>query len=247
MLSTRAGAGVRSTHRIFIFLLLSLVDGRGVLSAQVDRGADEADEADGPRWQRSMASLASWRRRPIAVYDRVYRWVNGLDRPESQVGPVLRLRVRSSRRDVRLKDGALVRRGEPIGIMHLDNERVVSLHADGVSREAIGLEFRRQFLASLRELAGLADRGRLAGVPAFTATTIFHHALGRLGFEPARGSSGGSALVGAYQRALLASLRPAGHARLDARTRRHARQLWLSREALRARFGGGAGPASDRP
>ena len=70
----------------------------------------------------------------------------------------------------------------------------------------------------------------------FTATTILHHALARLGFEPARGSSRGSALIGAYQRALLASLRPAGRARLDASVRRHARQLWLSREALLVRF-----------
>ena len=154
------------------------------------------------------------------------------------MGPVLRLKVRPSRRDVRLMDGTVVHRGDPIGVIHLNNERVVSLHANRLRGQTTGLEFRRQFLASLRELATLSDLGPLAGVRAFTATTILHHALGRLGFEPARGSSRGSALIGAYQRALLASLRPAGRARLDVSVRRHARQLWLSREALLVRFRG---------
>jgi len=173
-----------------------------------------------------VASPLSWQRWPIAAYDRLFRWLNGLDRPGCQVGPVLRLKVRASRRDVRLMDGTVVHRGDPIGVIHLNNERVVSLHANRLRGQTTGLEFRRQFLASLRELATLSDLGPLAGVRAFTATTILHHALGRLGFEPARGSSRGSALIGAYQRALLASVR------------RHARQLWLSREALLVRFRG---------
>ncbi len=194
-----------------------------------------------------MASLLSWQRWPIAAYDRLFRWLNGLDRPGCQVGPVLRVKVRPSRREVRLVDGTVVRRGDPIGVIHLNNERVVSLHADRLRGRATGLEFRRRFLASLRELATLSDLGSLAGVRAFTATTILHHALARLGFEPARGSSRGSALIGAYQRALLASLRPAGRARLDASVRRHARQLWLSREALLLRFRGQEDAATGKP
>ena len=144
-------------------------------------------------------------------------------------------------------DGTVVRRGDPIGVIHLNNERVVSLHANRLRGQTTGLEFRRQFLASLRELATLSDLGPRAGVRAFTATTILHHALGRLGFEPARGSSRGSALIGAYQRALLASLRPAGRARLDASVRRHARQLWLSREALLVRFRGQEDATTGKP
>jgi len=194
-----------------------------------------------------MASLLSWQHWPIAAYDRLFRWLNGLDRPGSHVGPVLRLKVRPSRRDVRLMDGTVVHRGDPIGVIHLNNERVVSLHANRLRGQTTGLEFRRQFLASLRELATLSDLGPLARVRAFTATTILHHALGRLGFEPARGGSRESALIGAYQRALLASLRPAGRARLDASIRRHARQLWVSREALLARFRGREGAARGKP
>ncbi len=150
---------------------------------------------------------------------------------------MLRLRVRPSRRTIRLTDGTVVHRGDPVGIIHLNNERVVTLHADGPRPAAAGLQFRRQFLASLGELARLTDPGAsLAQVRAFTATTILHHGLGRLGFEPARGSSEGSALAGAYQRALLAALRPGGRARRDALIRHRARQLWMSREALRGRF-----------
>ncbi len=84
-----------------------------------------------------MASLLSWQHWPIAAYDRLFRWLNGLDRPGSHVGPVLRLKVRPSRRGVRLMDGTVVRRGDPIGVIHLDNERVVSLHAEGRGSEAI--------------------------------------------------------------------------------------------------------------
>ncbi len=179
----------------------------------------------------------AWQRSAIAAYDRLYRWVNGLDQPGSLVGPVLRLKVRRSRRTVHLGDGSVVRRGERIGTIHLNNERVVALRADSPRSDVIGIVFRRQFLTSLGELGRLTDPGGpLAEVRAFSATTILHRGLGRLGFEPARKSSEGSAVIGAYQRALLASLRPARRARLDAAIRHRARELWISREALRARF-----------
>src|SRR5262249_17287054 len=68
--------------------------------------------------------------------------------------------------------------------------------------------------------------------------TIFHRGLERLGFEPALGDSGGSALAGAYQRALLAFLRPGRRSLAPARAR--ARRLWISGEDLRARYLNGA-------
>lgn len=179
----------------------------------------------------------SWQRRAIMLSDWLYRRLNGLDHPRSQVGPVLRLKVQTSRRAVRLADGTVVHRGDRIGVLHLDNRRVVRLHDAGLPPGAVGLEFRRRLLASLGELARLTDPGgSLANVRAFTATTIRHHALGRLGFEPALGSSGESAFAGAYQRALLASLLPGGRVRLDTVTRLRARQLWMSCGALRAWF-----------
>jgi peptidoglycan-N-acetylglucosamine deacetylase len=181
--------------------------------------------------------IGPWQRRVIALSDWLYRRLNGLDHPRSQVGPVLRFKIEASRRIMRLADGTVVRRGDRIGVLHLDNQRVVSLHDEGLPPGAIGLEFRRRLLASLAELAMRTDTGgSLANVRAFTATTIHHHALVRLGFEPALGHSRGSAIIGGYQRALLASLHPQGHVRLDAVSRRRAHKLWISCEALRIRF-----------
>jgi len=189
-----------------------------------------------------MASLLSWQRWPIAAYDRLFRWLNGLDRPGCQVGPVLRVKVRPSRREVRLMDGTVVRRGDPIGVIHLNNERVASFHADRLRGRATGLEFRRRFLASLRELAALSDLGSLAGVRAFTATTILHHAVARVGFEAARGRSRGFALPRAHApprgpgaprlRAGARQLRGIGaHRRLSARAAGAATTRWAREPA----------------
>ncbi len=97
--------------------------------------------------------IRSWRRRAIVLSDWLYRRLNGLDQPRSQVGPVLRLKVETSRRAVRLADGTVVHRGDRIGVLHLNNLRVVSLHDEGLAPGAIGFEFRRRLLASLGELA----------------------------------------------------------------------------------------------
>ena len=98
---------------------------------------------------------------PIAAYDRLYRWLHRLDRPGARVGPVVRLRVRASRRTLVLRDGTVIRPTDSIGVIHLDNERVAAaLHGDGRGSQAIGLDFRRQFVASLRELAVLSDPDR---------------------------------------------------------------------------------------
>src|SRR5262245_57754649 len=115
-------------------------------------------------------------RYPIAMYDRLYRWLHDLDRPEARFGPVVCLKIARSRRDVCLDDGCMVRRGEPIGVIHLNNERIAALHAATPLPGAVGFLFRSQFVASLRELAAHADQaGSLAHVRAFTATTIIHH------------------------------------------------------------------------
>jgi peptidoglycan-N-acetylglucosamine deacetylase len=197
------------------------------------RGDMGIDDGAGARATRSrIRSLGHW---PIAIYDRVYRWANGLDRPGSRVGSVLRVAVRRSGVTVRLPNGADIRRGDLVAVIHLDNEQV-SVLADGRRRpEAVGLEFRRRLVASLAELAALTGPdGALRDVRACSATTILHRGLRRLGFAPALGDSGGSALAGAYQRALLAFLRPGRQSLAPGRAR--ARRLWISRDDLRARY-----------
>ena len=216
----------------------------GIIALERGRGPDPSRAGTANAWASDSERVPAlwwpwsraWRRWPIAAYDRVYRWANGLDRPGSCVGSVLRLTLRRSRRTVRLASGAVVRRGDPIVHVHLDNDRVAALHGDSRRPEAVGLEFRRRFLASLAELAALTEPdGCLRDVRACSATTILHRGLGRMGFEPEVGDSGGSVLVGIYQRALLGVLRPLARRRA-APVRRRARQLWISREDLRARY-----------
>jgi hypothetical protein len=173
------------------------------------------------------------------VYDGAYRLVHGLDRPTSEVGPALRVTTRNVRRRRTLPDGTRLDGGSRVGAIHLNNERVAALHADGLTPLGVGLEFRRQLVASLRALAAAAAPGQpLADVTAFEAVTIFHQGLMRLGFVPQPSGLRWPRLVAAYQRALLASLHPAGALRLRHATYQEARRLWLSRQALLRRYGG---------
>jgi len=175
----------------------------------------------------------------IAPYDRMYRFLHTLDSSASEVGPAVRVEIRRSHRTLHLGDGTTIRRGDRIGVLHLNNDRVVALHATGLPPIAVGLEFRRQLLASLHALVRLAGpEGWLSDVRAFEATTIFFPQwLRRLGFEPDPGDLAWPGFVTGYQRALLASLRPAGPVRLGRATYRHAQRLWISREKLLTRYG----------
>jgi YkoP domain len=180
-----------------------------------------------------MERLTSISRIAIAIYDRAYRLVHGLDRPESEVGPVLRIEVKRCHRELHFTDGTTVRRGARVCILHLNNDRVTALHSKCPSPIKVGLEFRRQFLTSLRELAALTrPGGRLTGIEAFEATTIFHQGLERLGFEPACDRMSYPELVALYQRALLAYLHPPGILRLRRPAYQHAMRLWISRNRL---------------
>jgi hypothetical protein len=177
---------------------------------------------------------------PVALYDRAYRLWHRLDRPATEVGPALRVAFRRARRARRLSDGSAVARGDRVGVLHVNNERVRALHAAGRDPRAIGLGFRRDMVASLHALAALArPGGPAADAAAFVATTIHGRGLGRLGFEPDPRPLAWSALAGAYQRALLAALHPAGGRRLARLGGRRAQRLWLSRARLLARYAGG--------
>ena len=177
-------------------------------------------------------------RRVIGVYDRVYRWMHGLDHPCAEVGPVLRVQARRNRAALVLADGTALGAGDRIGVLHLNNERLATIHVEGRSPLAVGLEFRRQFVASLRALAVLAARGGpFSDIGAFAATTIFHEGLRHLGFVREPGAPGWPRVVAAYQRALLASLHPAGAPRLSGSAYRRARRIWLPRATLLARYG----------
>jgi len=180
----------------------------------------------------------AWTLWVIERLDRGYRRLHTLDAPASQVGPALCLEIRLSRRARALPDGTTVRRGDPIGILHLNNRRMLALHHESPGQRAVGLIFRRRFVASLEALATLAaDGGRLGHARAFTATTIFG-GLERVGFAEAAGDRlRWARAIAAYQRALLAALHPTGAARPRLATLTRAHRLWISRDRLLALHG----------
>lgn len=145
---------------------------------------------------------------------------------------------RRLRRPLRLADGTRLSRGVRVGVLHLDNVRAVALHGNGWAPSAIGFELRRLFLTSLRSVAAQAADGRpLAPLRAYSATTLFHYRLPMLGFAPATGDHPiWPHCVSLYERALLRSLHPGG-APGRRRVPREARRVWISRQALLARFG----------
>jgi hypothetical protein len=154
------------------------------------------------------------------------------------VGPALRIEFRRAHRPIRLGDGTTIAPGDRIGVLHLNNDRVRALHVNGVRPMAVGLDFRRELLASLRALAVLASPGgRAADAVAFAATTIFHHGLARLGFDRDTVLPAWPYLTTAYQRALLAVLHPAGAQRLLRLANTRAERLWLSRARLLSLYG----------
>jgi hypothetical protein len=189
----------------------------------------------------------------LALYDRLYRFCRGLDGPASEINPALRVEIRRSRRTRRLGDGTVIGRGDRIGVLHLNNDRVTAFHrvtafpGHGMSAMAVGLEFRRLMLASLSRLAALAVPGGPFGdVNAFVATTIFHRGLGRLGFEIDRAGAVGPLIAGAYQRALLAWLHPSALTHLGKAKYARAERLWISRTRLGALHGSSRYGASAR-
>jgi len=180
--------------------------------------------------------------------DLAYRWLHGLTDPAAQVGEIIRMEVRRHRSPaVTLADGTRVRRGDRTGIIHFNNERIVSFHGDGSETPFAGLKARRAFVASLRELARqVVETDRYAGVKAFTAQTIFHQGTQHVGFEILPlGSPTWSRIVAAYERALVACYHPLGRRRARRLRVRKARAIWISRNALLRRYGSESSVPSD--
>jgi hypothetical protein len=184
--------------------------------------------------RRGSRQASQW---AVVAYDRAYRWLHGLDRPGARVGPALSVEIRRCLRPRTLPDGTCLGFGDRIGICHLNNPRVAAIHLDARSPLSVGLEFRRQLFASLHALAALVAPGQpLSDIRAVAATTIFHSGLSRLGFTVEPGRPACPRLVAAYQRALLATIHPRSRLRPRRDAYREARQLWLSRETLLARY-----------
>jgi hypothetical protein len=184
----------------------------------------------------------------LRCYDAFYRRLHGLTDPAAQLGEVLRVEAARYRGPaVMLADGTQVRRGDRIGVIHLNNERVARLHGDGSDTPTAGLKFRRAFVASLKELARqVAETDRYSGVKAFTAQTIFHQGTQRVGFEILPlARSVRTRLVAVYERSIMAHYHPLGYRRPGRPRVREARAIWISRNELRRRYASANSSPSD--
>lgn len=82
----------------------------------------------GGEWVRNPRLRYRW---AVVVCDRLYRFLHRLETPASVVGSAACVAVRCSYRTVQLRRGIAIRRGDGIGVLHLNNDFVVTLHAGG--------------------------------------------------------------------------------------------------------------------
>jgi len=193
-----------------------------------------------------MAGLerTMWWRSGVAIYDKFYRVLHGLDRPTAQIPPILSVEVVRSLRRLTLSDGTEIHVNDRIGGLHLDNTRLTLLHAKSANPLAVGLEFRRALFASLRTLARRArPGGPLADVVAYSAITILHGGRPQIGFERDPRRLAWVRLRTMYQGALLISMHPNGHS-LARYAGVRSERLWISRARLLRLYGDEAGRAA---
>ncbi len=184
------------------------------------------------RKRKAARKIPDWLLRIMAFsyrcWDRCYTRYMGLDRPQAQVAPALRIEVVAYiGKPVLLGDGTRVKFGDRVIILHLHN-RIISR----LDPAAAGSAFR----ASLKELALLVQREpRFSRVKACRADTIFRNIRG-LGFEPRTLSPIQEFLVRWGSRLLLVGFRQDGVAKADRYWGHEARRNWISVSMLKEKF-----------
>lgn len=152
-------------------------------------------------------------------------------------GAVLRYSVARHRGPrVVLGDGAIIDRGDPIVELHFDNRHLVELAGARTTSWGL-LRLGREDLAALQRLL---STGELGPVKALHGVTLFAAAGRRLGFDtrPLRRSR-----YRALQRFFMAGLvmlyHPAGWEAVQRQGDRWPGEVWMSLNALDARYGPG--------
>ena len=205
-------------------------------------------------------------RQPLALPDRLTRWIDGSLRRrlgifEFAPSPdcLLRLSLHPADGALRLADGTVIAPGDPVGELHLWNERIAPLVARRTNFAA-ATAIRRGLQLSLRRLAAAIESDpRLANVQAFCATTALVTS-GRgwkmmrfaeaFGFEPSAdpGARRLRRILHDHLEDILlwmlrATFNPGGARSRGLHRQRH--RLWISRHALIRRYG--AYPAAAEP
>lgn len=191
-----------------------------------------------------MATMASWFHVAPAFLDPVLALVERIDRRVRRLRPIRRgglLWLESGRHrgePITLGDGTRVEPGDPVGIIHFDNRRLVDLAVGGWLTE--GYAVARQ---DLRALASWhASRPGTARPVAYTGVTQLAALTRRVGFElRERRPSLGARIEDWYLRSILVRWSPAGRARLEhGHGDLRAREAWMSGPELVRRFAGAA-------
>lgn len=184
------------------------------------------------RRPRAARKIPDWLLRLMAAgsrcWDRCYTHYMGLDCPQAQIPPALRIEIITyTGKMVLLEGGRRVNNGDRIVVLHLHNS---------VTSKLGSLEVVNAFRASLRELAlRIGQEPRFSGVKACVTDTIFWNIRG-LGFEARPLSPLKEFRVRWGSRLLLVGFCRDGLARID----RYwgldeARRIWISVPMLKKR------------
>ena len=182
----------------------------------------------------------------------VTRWSDWLEdwfdrryaiRPIGGGGYIIRLGLIRYRGPSRVfRDGTVLRRGDLVGEVHVDNRRAAGLHE---GRKA-GFRYRREVFRALPELAReLRTRPEYQPIQAVGGPSLFWEEATLAGFEHWPLPKFTRWWLALWERFLLARYHPLGRARLAEGSRTELRQIWMTRRTLLERYGreGAARPA----
>lgn len=194
---------------------------------------------------------ADWLARALRALDGILRRCMGVEEFCAEPHCIIRIRIVSADRDICLADGTQIRKGDPIGELHLWNEHLPSVY-EYRSPLAWAIELRHLFEFSFLCLAAyLETNPRFQNVRAFRGGMTFAYGMHNtaklrqvmawygieiLPDEPKHFvylRDFGNAL---FTYALICAFHPGGSFGAF-RLRRRRRELWLSRQVLRDRYG----------
>ena len=142
-----------------------------------------------------------------------------------------------------LADGTAVNSGDPVGELHLDNQRAAALHLEGNG----GFRFRQELYRLLPALAlDLCTRPEYREINAVCGASLFWRSaalMSKTGFEQRPLPPFTRWWLGTWERILLAGYHPEGQRRLRKGRRTELRQVWITRRTLLRSLEPPLGPA----
>lgn len=155
-------------------------------------------------------------------------------RPIGKGGYIFRLSVTRHRgSELTFEDGTVIRPGDLVGELHMDNRRAASLHEEGRA----GFRFRAEVLRCLPALAeDLVTRPEYREIRAVCGASLFWKEATRVGFEHRALPRVTRWWLGWWVRFLLGRYHPEGRTRLARGGRLEVRQVWMTRRTLLSRY-----------